>query len=149
MLLTGSVPLSSRLSEGNMHFSTLFLLSFSPVPVLSSLHLKNTIANTTRPHTIGATTSAADPKAPYALPTLTITSLFHSVYAFYAYTLWTQTGVLSFGLGTLGSGFLAAVAMWCILFASSDGRISRKTGADKRTSGYPFKNNEAEKRKGR
>lgn len=57
--------------------------------------------------------------------------------------------MLSFGLGTLGSGFLAAVAAWCILFASSDGRISRKTGADKRTSGYPFKNNEADRKKGR
>ena len=56
---------------------------------------------------------------------------------------------MSFGLGTLGSGFLAAVAFWCILFASSDGRISRKTGADKRTSGYPFKNDEADKRKSR
>ncbi|KAJ4367519.1 hypothetical protein N0V83_007102 [Neocucurbitaria cava] len=112
VLLTGSVPLSSRLSEG-------------------------------------ATTSAADPKAPYALPTLTITALFHATYAFYCYGMWTETGVMSFGLNTIGSGFLSAVALWCILFASSDGRISRKTGADKRTSGFPFKNTEADKRKGR
>ncbi|KAL6708433.1 hypothetical protein ACN47E_002696 [Coniothyrium glycines] len=112
VLLTGSVPLSSRLTEG-------------------------------------VTTSAADPKAPYALPTLTITAMFHAAYAFYGYAMWTQTGVISFGLGTLGSGFLAAVAGWCILFASSDGRISRKTGADKRTSGFPFKNTEADKRKSR
>lgn len=112
VLLTGSVPLSSRLSEG-------------------------------------ATTSAADPKAPYALPTLTITALYHVALAFYGYGMWTETGVLSFSLGTVGSGFLAAVALWCILFASSDGRISRKTGADKRTSGFPFKNAEADKRKAR
>ncbi|CAO2650585.1 Nn.00g018770.m01.CDS01 [Neocucurbitaria sp. VM-36] len=112
VLLTGSVPLSSRLSEG-------------------------------------ATTSASDPKAPYALPTLTITAIFHAAYAFYGYGMWTETGVISFGLGTIGSGFFSAVALWCILFASSDGRISRKTGADKRTSGFPFKNNEADKRKGR
>ncbi|RMZ69159.1 Glutathione transferase [Pyrenophora seminiperda CCB06] len=112
VLLTGSVPLSSRLSEG-------------------------------------ATTSAADPKAPYALPTLTITALFHAIYAFYGYAMWTKTGVMSFSLGTLGSGFLAMIALWCILFASSDGRISRKTGADKRTSGFPFKNAEADKRKGK
>lgn len=57
--------------------------------------------------------------------------------------------MFSFSLGTLGSTFLAAIALWCILFASSNGRISRKTGADKRTSGFPFKNAEAEKRKGR
>jgi len=56
---------------------------------------------------------------------------------------------MSFGLATLGSGFLAMIALWCILFASSNGRISRKTGADKRTSGFPFKNQEAEKRKAR
>ncbi|PVI07101.1 hypothetical protein DM02DRAFT_351446 [Periconia macrospinosa] len=112
VLLTGSVPLSSRLSEG-------------------------------------ATTSAADPKAPYALPTLTITALFHAVYAFYSYAMWTKTGVTSFAFGVAGSGFLFAVAFWCILFASTDGRISRKTGADKRTSGFPFKNHEADKKKGR
>ncbi|KAI4610183.1 hypothetical protein J4E90_006189 [Alternaria incomplexa] len=112
VLLTGSVPLSSRLSEG-------------------------------------ATTNEEDPKAPYALPTLTVTAMFHSALAFYGYAMWTRTGVMAFSLGTLGSGFLAIVALWCILFASSNGRISRKTGADKRTSGFPFKNAEAEKKKGR
>jgi len=30
-----------------------------------------------------------------------------------------------------------------VLFASSGGRISRKTGADKRTSGFPFGNKES------
>lgn len=98
---------------------------------------------------LGATTEATDPKAPYALPTLTITAIFHAAYAFYGYAMWTETGVLSFSLGTLGSTFFAAVAGWCILFASSNGRISRKTGADKRTSGFPFKNTEADKRKAR
>ncbi|KAK3203703.1 hypothetical protein GRF29_106g386842 [Pseudopithomyces chartarum] len=114
VLLTGSVPLSSRLTEG-------------------------------------ATTSAADPKAPYALPTLTITAFFHAALAFYGYAMWTEVGIFSFGLGTIGSGFFCAIALWCILFASSDGRISRKTGADKRTSGFPFKNNKAhsEQKKGR
>ncbi|KAF2085187.1 hypothetical protein K490DRAFT_47520, partial [Saccharata proteae CBS 121410] len=113
VLLTGSVPLSSRLS------------------------------------TSGASTDPQDPKAPYALPTLTVTTLYHAVTAFYCYALWTETGVSSFALGTGGSTALAAVGLWCILFASSDGRISRKTGADKRTSNFPFKNSEAEKRKGK
>jgi hypothetical protein len=97
----------------------------------------------------GATTSASDPKAPYAVPTLTITALFHAATAFYCYGMWTETGVTSFSLGVIGSAFLCGIAMWCILFASTDGRISRKTGADKRTSGFPFKNSEAEKRKGK
>ncbi|KAH7130604.1 hypothetical protein B0J11DRAFT_523579 [Dendryphion nanum] len=114
VLLTGSVPLSSRLTEAG-----------------------------------AATTRADDPKAPYALPTLTITAFWHAALAFYGYAMWTEVGVFSFGLGTIGSAFFCAVALWCILFASSDGRISRKTGADKRTSGFPFKNNEADKRKGK
>ena len=63
--------------------------------------------------------------------------------------MWTEVGVFSYALGIIGSGLLAIVALWCILFASSDGRISRKTGADKRTSGFPFKNVEADKMKGR
>jgi len=65
--------------------------------------------------------------------------------------LWTEAGVFAFAFGVLGSGFFSLVALWCILFASSNGRISRKTGADKRTSGFPFKNTEAhsEKKKGK
>lgn len=61
--------------------------------------------------------------------------------------MWNETGVTSFSLGMVGSTFLSAVGLWCFLFASTDGRISRKTGADKRTSGFPFKNSEADKRK--
>jgi len=49
--------------------------------------------------------------------------------------------------GVVGSSVLASMGLWCILFASSEGRISKKTGADKRTSGFPFKNVEADKRK--
>ncbi len=60
-----------------------------------------------------------------------------------------HTGSIGFLSGVVGYGFLAAMGLWCILFASSSGRISRKTGADKRTSGFPFKNAEAEKKKGR
>jgi hypothetical protein len=46
-------------------------------------------------------------------------------------------------MGALGSAAMASVGLWCILFASSSGRISRKTGADKRTSGFPFGNKES------
>jgi len=128
VLLTGSVPLSSSLAEGT--------LSTPPYHCPSN-------------KTSGVSTENTDPKAPYALPTLTITALFHAATAFYCYGLWTETGVFSFGLGSIGSVFLGAVALWCILFASSNGKISRKTGVDKRTSGFPFKNSEADKRKAR
>lgn len=41
---------------------------------------------------------------------------------------------------------MAAVGFWVFMFGASDGRISRKTGADKRMSGFPFKNKEADKK---
>ena len=130
VLLTGSVPLSSSLAEGMRAIPPYDTLSAaSSHSLLHANRLANVIA--------GATTSVADPKAPYALPTLTITAIYHAIAAFYGYAMWTQTGVFSFGLGTIGSGFLSMIALWCILFASSNGRISRKTGADKRTSGFP------------
>lgn len=50
-------------------------------------------------------------------------------------------------MGSLFSGSMAAMGLWCILFGSSNGRISRKTGADKRTSGFPFGNKEADKKR--
>lgn len=58
-----------------------------------------------------------------------------------------KTGQTGFALGVAGYTFLGAMGLWCILFASTSGRISRKTGADQRTSGFPFKNTEADKKK--
>lgn len=55
-----------------------------------------------------------------------------------------QTG---FVLGIVGYGVMGSIGLWCILFATDRGRISRKTGADKRTSGFPFRNTEADKKK--
>jgi len=78
---------------------------------------------------------------------LTVTVLFHTACAFVAYTQYVQTGQTALVVGVAGYGFLSAMGLWCFLFASSSGRISRKTGADKRTSGFPFKNVEADKRK--
>ena len=60
---------------------------------------------------------------------------------------YTQTGQAGFALGVAGCGGLGAMVLWCLMFANSRGRISRKTGADKRTSGFPFANAEADKKK--
>jgi len=114
ILLTGSVPLSSRIEISE-----------------------------------GVTSSPDDPKAPYALPTLTITMLYHAAMGFYCYASWTTSGTNSFVLGAIGSGAMAAMGLWCVLFGSSNGRISSRTGADKRTSGFPFANKEAAKKKGK
>ncbi|KAF7716901.1 Uncharacterized protein PECH_000708 [Penicillium ucsense] len=92
------------------------------------------------------TTEDSDPKAPYANPTLMITFLFQSASAFYAYTRFVTTGQGIFTLGVTVNASIAAVGLWCLLFATSNGKISRKTGVDKRASGFPFANSEAAKR---
>ncbi|OJJ49409.1 hypothetical protein ASPZODRAFT_129864 [Penicilliopsis zonata CBS 506.65] len=92
------------------------------------------------------TSEESDPKAPYAVPTLTVTSIYHAISAFYAYTWWLSSSQTTFAIGMVVSSVIASVGLWCVLFASSDGRISRRTGADKRTAGFPFKNSEADKK---
>ncbi|KAJ9199045.1 hypothetical protein DTO166G4_7321 [Paecilomyces variotii] len=92
------------------------------------------------------TTNDNDPKAPYAVPTMLITTIFHGISGFYAYTWFTTSGQAAFALGMAGYALVGAVGLWCLLFASEHGKISRKTGVDKRTSGFPFENKEADKR---
>jgi hypothetical protein len=91
----------------------------------------------------GVSTDLEDPKAPYAVPVLTISFFYHAANAFICYARYTSTSQSSFVLGAVASAVLASMGLWCILFASSSGRISRKTGADKRTSGFPFVNKES------
>ncbi|KAK2626943.1 hypothetical protein QTJ16_004118 [Diplocarpon rosae] len=119
---------------------TLLTLGILIVLLTGSVPLTSSISDTTN---AAVTTEANDPKAPYAVPTLTISFIYHSAMGFYAYARYAATGQTSFILGALGSGGLASVGLWCILFASTSGRISRKTGADKRTSGFPFSSKEA------
>ncbi|KAI0453653.1 hypothetical protein F5B21DRAFT_277671 [Xylaria acuta] len=95
--------------------------------------------------------SAADPTrdapSPYAAPVLLLTTLFHGVSAFHNWARYTATDRSGYFLGFLGSTVLAAFGTWCLLFGGEKSRISRRTGADKRTSGFPFKNAEADRRK--
>ncbi|KAL3470004.1 hypothetical protein BJX99DRAFT_58124 [Aspergillus californicus] len=95
------------------------------------------------------TDADADPKAPYAVPTLIVTSAYHGASAFYAWTRYVDTAKGVFLIAMVGYAFVAAVGLWCVLFASSHGRISRRTGADKRTAGFPFGNREADKKRGK
>ncbi|KAI9050726.1 hypothetical protein LZ554_004846 [Drepanopeziza brunnea f. sp. 'monogermtubi'] len=119
---------------------TLLTLGLMIVLLTGSVPLTSSISDTTN---AAVTTEASDPKAPYAVPVLTISFAYHSAMAFYCYARYTSSSQTPFVLGALGSGALAAVGLWCILFASTSGRISRKTGADKRTSGFPFRNRES------
>ncbi|KAF4151885.1 hypothetical protein CNMCM6936_007587 [Aspergillus lentulus] len=109
IMLTGSIPLSSAVSEA-------------------------------------VSTEDSDPKAPYAVPTLVVTSVYHAISAFYTYTWYTTTDQVVFAVAMVGYFAVASLGLWCTLFASSHGKISRKTGADKRTTGYPFDNKVAERK---
>jgi glutathione S-transferase len=82
----------------------------------------------------------SDPKAPYAVPVLRLTMIFHALAAVYCYTSYVSLGQSGFMLGLVGYGALAAMGLWCVMFATSGGKISRRTGADKRMTGFPFTN---------
>ncbi|PQE25842.1 Glutathione S-transferase chloride channel C-terminal protein [Rutstroemia sp. NJR-2017a BBW] len=119
---------------------TLLTLGIMVVLLTGSVPLTSSISDTTN---AAVTTEANDPKAPYAVPTLTISTLYHGAMAFFCYARYVTVGQASFALGSLGFGALFAVGGWCILFGTASGRISRKTGADKRTSNFPFGNSES------
>jgi len=58
-----------------------------------------------------------------------------------------QTKQSTYALAALIWAAFAAIGLWCILFGTEKGKISKRTGADKRTSGFPFKNAEADKKR--
>ncbi|RDL42277.1 Uncharacterized protein BP5553_02256 [Venustampulla echinocandica] len=147
-LLSPEVRDSTPLEEYFSRSLGMALLALGVMVVLltGSVPLTSTFSDTTD---AGVTTDKADPKAPYAVPTLTISLIYHSAATLYCYMKYTTVGEMPYMLGAVGSGALASVGLWCLLFASSSGRISRKTGADKRTSGFPFSNKEAASEKKR
>ncbi|KAI1369523.1 hypothetical protein F5Y08DRAFT_96236 [Xylaria arbuscula] len=93
--------------------------------------------------------TTAESPSPYAAPVILTTTLYHGSTAFYSWARYTSTGRNGYFLGFAGSAGLAAFGVWCLLFGGEKGRISRRTGADKRTSGFPFRNAEADRRKGK
>ena len=85
-----------------------------------------------------------DPKAPYAVPSVRVLTLWQSICLIYCY-VWYTTSIVQIGflIGALGYGILAAMGLWIVLFGTTAGRLSKRTGADKRTAGFPFKNDKA------
>ena len=67
--------------------------------------------------------------------------------AFYLYMQYARYGQAGFLLGLVGYAGVAVLGMWWLMFGTGPGRISKRTGADKRTGGFPFKNVESEKKK--
>lgn len=84
--------------------------------------------------------------SPYTMPTLLLTTLYHSFVGFYTYSRYVNksTSQISYLLATIVSGILAAMGLWVLMFGG-DSHISRRTGADKRTGNWPFRNVEAAK----
>ncbi|KFY68250.1 hypothetical protein V496_00086 [Pseudogymnoascus sp. VKM F-4515 (FW-2607)] len=88
---------------------------------------------------------------PFTTPTLLVAGLYHTSISFYTYALYSQrsTSQFSYLLAATVSGVLAALGLWSAMFGNG-GHISKRTGADKRTSGWPFKNTvEKKRRKGK
>lgn len=90
-----------------------------------------------------------DAVPPYANAVVLVSAFYHTSTAIYSYTQYSNIKGAPAGylLGCLGSSVLAVAGLWVLLFAGDKRRISKRTGADKRTSGWPFKNSEAEKKK--
>lgn len=93
------------------------------------------------------TQGSPDAAAPYASAALLLTLLYQSAAASYCYARFHVTGQTGYLLGCVGSSVFAAFGLWCLMFGGEKARISKRTGADKRTSGWPFGNQEAAKRK--
>lgn len=120
LVLTGSLPLTSSLPESKLPF---------PFPLFTQANVRiRCLASASQSH-------------PLALPILIITTAFHAGTAFYAYMQYTTTSQFAFALSCTGSGMLAAMGVWCLLFGGSAG------GTKERVSGWPFRNEEVERRK--
>ncbi|PNS21502.1 hypothetical protein CAC42_1281 [Sphaceloma murrayae] len=98
---------------------------------------------------IFAESAEADVNSPYASPTLYATLLYNTASCIMMYT-YSYSQALSSTWLTLGSVahlMLASSGLLLIMFGQGPGHISKRTGADKRTSGFPFKNAEADRKK--
>lgn len=76
--------------------------------------------------------------SPYASAVILVTTLHHASAAFYCWRKYSGTDQTGFLFGFAGSAFMAAFGLWCAMFGGDKTRLSKKTGADKRTSGFPF-----------
>lgn len=99
----------------------------------------------TNDRTLPRSTAPTDTISPYANAVILLTTLHHGALAFYCWARYNETSQNGFVLGFTGSAALAAFGLWCVLFGGDKSRVSRRTGADKRTSGFPFGNPDKKK----
>lgn len=114
---------------------------------LSSKLTPRPFSRTLRAHQQNAASAAESAISPYAAATLLITTLHHGFSAFYCWEKYGDTDQTGFLLGFAGSAVMASFGLWCVMFGGEKARISKRTGADKRVSGFPFSNKEADKKR--
>jgi hypothetical protein len=117
----------------------LLLLAFAALNLL----LTGVIPTTNTSATSSDESSSGLSSNPYAVPTVIVTTTYHAATAFYIYTNLTSTPSFGFGAGLFASTLLFCVGLWVVVFGSEKVRISKKTGADKRTGNWPFENKES------
>jgi hypothetical protein len=82
--------------------------------------------------------------------TASIAVAFQAITAFYLYTQVMGGGwSFAFTAGLIGNAALFCFGTWTLLFGGDAARVSKTTGADKRTSGFPFGNSESAREKKR
>ncbi|TID21489.1 Alpha-glucosidase [Venturia nashicola] len=145
LLFTPKLIITMLSEEMHEHSSLETYLSRTSGLTLLFFALLTTLLTGTLPLT---STPSDEESKPYATPTLLITLTYHTLTAFYLYAHYTQTGISGFVIGAVGSGLLAAMGLWCMMFGGGS-HISRRTGKDKRVSGFPFNNKEAKEAKGK
>lgn len=79
--------------------------------------------------------------------TATVAVVFQALTAFYLYAQLTGGFSFAFACGLVGNALLFCFGTWTLLFAGAKGRRSKTTGADKRTSNFPFENRESAREK--
>ena len=89
--------------------------------------------------------------SPFAKPVVYASMLYHTVCGVvlygYSYSRHLSGGWMT--LGAIAHLLVAGAGMLLVMFGQGPGHVSRRTGADKRTSGFPFKNAEADRKRKR
>jgi hypothetical protein len=85
--------------------------------------------------------------SPYASAVVFISMLHYASSAFYTYARYNNSDQTGYLLGSIGNAIFASFALWILLFGGEKGHMSKRTGADKRTSGWPFQNAQADKKR--
>ncbi|KAI1957214.1 hypothetical protein LOZ58_005834 [Ophidiomyces ophidiicola] len=93
-------------SELEIYFARSFGFALITLAILSIV-LTGTIPLTSN---YSISSDESDPKAPYAVPTLLVTSIFHAIAAFYAYTFVVWGGGMAFMIAIAAYGGLSAIA---------------------------------------